>query len=96
MAISGISNALNAIQRQSAALDRATAKVTRATLGDITEAPTTQAQAEEIGGQETDLINGTVEMMLAKRMFTAALKAAQVSNEGISEALRLGNYDHAA
>ena len=96
MAISGISNSLNAIQRQSAALDRATAKVARATSGDITETPTTQAQAEEIGAQETDLITGTVEMMVAKRMFTAALKAAQVSNESISEALQLGNYDHAA
>ncbi len=96
MAISGISSSIIALQRGAASLDRAAAKVARATSGDVTETPTTQAQAEEIGSQETDLIDGTVEMMVSARMFTAAVKAAQVSNEGIMEALKLGNYDHAA
>ena len=31
-------------------------------------------------------------MMVATRMFSAALKMAQTANEGIMEALRIGNY----
>lgn len=96
MAISGISNGFSGIQRQSAALDRAAAKISRATSGDVTETPTSQQQAEEIGSQETSLVDGTVELMVAKRMFTASLKVAQVQNESIMEALHLGNYESAA
>lgn len=96
MTISGISSGLAGIQRQSAAIDRAAAKIARATSSDITETPTTQQQAEEIGTDEGDLVSGTVELMVAKRMFTASLKVAQVTNESIFEALHLGNYESAA
>ena len=92
MAISAVSSGLAALQRQSVAMDRAADKINRATSTDITEVLETQDQAESIGSQESGLVDGTVELMVAKRMFTVALKMAQTANEGIMEALRIGNY----
>jgi hypothetical protein len=34
-------------------------------------------------------------MMVSKRLFTAVLRMASTANEGIAEALRLGDYDGA-
>ncbi|MEO6446440.1 MAG: hypothetical protein ABIZ91_08835 [Gemmatimonadaceae bacterium] len=96
MTINAISSGLAGMQRQSQAMDRAAEKVARASLTDVTKAPETQEQAETIGAQESALVDGTVEMMVAKRMFTAALKVAQTANEGIMESLRIGNYEAAA
>jgi hypothetical protein len=95
MAINAISSSLNAIQRQSASMDRAAEKVSRATTSNISEAPTNAQDAEALASQETGLLDGTVEMMVSKRMFTAALRMAASANEGINEALRLGGYDSA-
>lgn len=98
MAISGLSSALSAIQRQNAALERASDKIARATTAEsgASQAPTSQAEADALESQGAALVDGTVEMMVARRMFTASLKMAQVANEGITEALRLGDYDAAA
>lgn len=95
MAINAISSSLTAIQRQSASMDKAAEKVARSTTGNVTDAPTNARQAEELATQESGLLDGTVQMMVSKRMFTAALKMAATANEGISEALRLGGYDSA-
>lgn len=95
MAINAISSSLNAIQRQSASMDRAADKVARATTSNVSEAPTNAKDAEALATQETGLLDGTVEMMVSKRMFTAALRMAATANEGIGEALRLGGYDSA-
>lgn len=95
MAINAISSSLTALQRQSASMDRAAEKVARATTSNVTEAPTNAKDAEALQAQETNLLDGTVEMMVSKRMFSAALKMAAAANEGISEALRLGGYDSA-
>ncbi len=95
MAINAISSSLNAIQRQSASMDRAAEKVSRATTANVSEAPTNAHDAEALASQETGLLDGTVEMMVSKRMFTAALRMASTANEGITEALRLGGYDSA-
>lgn len=96
MTINAISSGLAGMQRQSHAMDRAAEKVARASVTDVTMAPGTQEQAETIGAQESALVDGTIEMMVATRMFTAALKVAQTANEGIMEALRIGNYESAA
>lgn len=93
MAISAISSGMAAVQRQSVAMDRAAEKIGRASSSDVSEVPQTHEQAEAIGAQESGLVDGTVELMVAKRMFTAALKMAQSANEGIMEALRIGNYE---
>ena len=95
MAINAISSALSAMQRQSVAMDRAAEKIGRAAATDVTAVPQSQEQADAIGAQESGVVDGTVEMMVAKRMFSAALKVAQSANEGIMEALRIGNYEAA-
>jgi hypothetical protein len=95
MAINAISSSLTALQRQSAAMDRAAEKVARATSTNVTDAPTNAKDAEAVQAQETNLLDGTVDMMVSKRMFSAALKMAAAANEGISEALRIGGYDSA-
>ena len=93
MAISAISSGMAAVQRQSVAMDRAAEKIARAASSDVSDVAQTQEQADAIGAQESGVVDGTVELMVAKRMFTAALKMAQSANEGIMEALRIGNYD---
>jgi hypothetical protein len=95
MAINAISSSLTAIQRQSAAMDRAADKVARSTTSNVTDAPTNADDAEALATQQSGLVDGTVEMMVATRMFTAAVKMAQTANEGILEALRLGGYESA-
>jgi hypothetical protein len=95
MAINAISSSLTALQRQSAAMDRAAEKVARSTTANVTDAPTNAADAEALATQQSGMVDGTVEMMVASRMFTAAVKMAQTANEGIFEALRLGGYDSA-
>lgn len=96
MSINGISSGAAGIQRHSAALDRAAEKLARAASSDVHDVPSTQRDAEALGAQEGAVVDGTVQLIVAKRMFSAALKMAQVANEGIGEALRLGDYDAAA
>ncbi|MEP7383110.1 MAG: hypothetical protein ABI910_15575 [Gemmatimonadota bacterium] len=95
MAINAISSSLNAIQRQSASMDRAAEKIARATTANVSEAPTNAKEAAALATQETGLLDGTVDMMVSKRMFTAALRMASAANEGITDALRMGGYDSA-
>lgn len=95
MAINAISSSLSAIQRQSSAVDRAAEKIARATAVNASDAPTTSREAEALASQEAGLLDGTVDMMVSKRLFTAALRMASTANEGIAEALRLGDYDGA-
>jgi hypothetical protein len=95
MAINAISSSLTAIHRQSAAMDRAADKVARSTTSNVTDAPTNAADAEALAAQQSGMVDGTVEMMVATRMFTAAVKMAQTANEGILEVLKLGGYDSA-
>lgn len=100
MTISGISSGLSALRRQSAALDRAAEHLAKAASTDVFDArssqPGSQPGAEAIGARESGLVDGTVELLVARRMFSAALKVAQAANAGIGEALRLGDYDSAA
>lgn len=95
MAINAISSALSAVQRQSASVERAAEKVARATAVNVSDAPTNSREADVLASQEAGLLDGTVDMMVSKRMFSAALRMAAAANEGISEALRLGDYDSA-
>jgi len=95
MAINGISSGLSAIQRQAVAIDRAADKIARSTTSNVTEAPTNAQDAEALAAQESGLIDGNVEMIIAARMFTAAVKMAQTTNETILESLKLGGYEGA-
>jgi hypothetical protein len=91
--INPISSGLSGLQRQSAAMDRAADKITRAAASGVEEAPATQEEANAVGESESGLVDGTVEMLVARRMFTAAIKVAQTANDGILEALHKGGYD---
>ena len=98
MAINAISSGLTAIHRQAAAMDRAAEKIARAGAVNVSDAPQNAKRAEVAAAEESGLLDGTVEMLVARRMFTASLKMASAANDGITEALRIGGYDstHAA
>jgi hypothetical protein len=49
---------LNAIQRQSSAVDRAAEKIARATAVNASDAPTTSREAEALASQEAGLLDG--------------------------------------
>lgn len=93
MSINGISSGLSALRHQSAALDHGAEKLTRGTSGEVPEASPARREGEGVGVQEGGVVGGAVEMIVARRMFTAAVKMAQVANDDIGEALRLGDYD---
>lgn len=93
MTVNGLSSALSAITRQTDAADRAATKIAR--IDSSTEAPRGPAP-EASSDSVAQLAAGTVEMMVARRMFTAAVKMAQTMNEGIAEAIRVGDYGVAA
>ncbi|MEP7344874.1 MAG: hypothetical protein ABI877_06400 [Gemmatimonadaceae bacterium] len=90
MNVTGTSGALSAIQRQLQVMDQAAARVARAGLqdaGDPTETSTSVAASAE-----DDFISGTVDGLVAQRMFTAAVRLAETTNENIIAVLRLGGY----
>jgi hypothetical protein len=93
MAINGVSSSLAAIQIQTAAMDRAAEKMTRVSSTDVAPTPSTPAESGAVASQESGMAQGTVEMIVAHRMFSAAIKMAQTANEGILESLRGGGYD---
>lgn len=88
MNISGSSNALSALQRGSAAVDRAASRIASAGVSDPSAGT---APAVEAGGQD-DLAGANVDMMVATHMFMAAVRLAQTTNENVLAALRLGGY----
>jgi len=91
MNVSGLSSALSAIQRQSEALNRAAARIARAGLTDSVEESdaASPTNAVSTGG---DLVAGTVDSLVARSLFTAAVRLAETTNENINAALRLGGY----
>jgi hypothetical protein len=93
MTINPLNSHLSGIQRQGAALDRAAEKIARATLRPEQGAA---PRPDVVETSETQLDQGLVEVLVARRMFTAAVRMAQSANEGIGEALRVGGYDAAA
>ena len=96
MTVRGVSSGLSGINRQSAAMDRAAEKIARAASAASSPAAAALESARTYETPQTQLLDGTVEMMVATRMFTAALKMAQTANEGVLEALRVGGYEAAA
>ncbi|MBK8250342.1 MAG: hypothetical protein IPK85_23545 [Gemmatimonadetes bacterium] len=93
MTINPLNSHLAGIQRQGAAMDKAAEKIARASLRPEQGATSKAGPAE---AEESRMDQGLVEAMVAKRMFTAAVRMAQSANEGISEALRIGGYGVAA
>ncbi len=93
MTINPLNSSLAGIQRQGAALDRAAEKIARATLR---PEPGATSSRETPEAPEARLDQGLVDAMVARRMFTAAVRMAQSANEGIIEALRVGGYGAAA
>lgn len=94
MTINSISSGAGAIQKQGAALDRAASRVLRATIAESHP----ETAKREAGASEAPvrLEDATVDLMVAKRMFTAAVRMAQTANEGVMEAIRVGGYETAA
>ena len=90
MAISGISSALSAIQRQTLALDTAAGNVARAGLPTNESAPN-EAGDEGVAGSD-GLAQGMVDVLVATRMLSAAFKLAQTTNENLLAGLRAGGY----
>lgn len=95
MSINSVSSSSAGIQKQSAALDRAASRMVRATLA---ERPSVAPAASGVTPAEAppELAQATVDLMVSKRMFTAAVRMAQTVNEGITEALKVGGYQDAA
>ena len=93
MTIQGVSAGRAAITRQREAMDRAAEKIARATSATT---PPDGAPGATSADSVSTLLVGTVELMVAKRMFTAAVKMAQTANEGVVEALRVGGYSAAS
>ncbi len=96
MTINSISNGANGIQKQGAALDRAASRIARATLAESHQAPAKPRQTAAEAEAPSRLADATVDLMVSKRMFTAAVRMAQTANEGVMEALRVGGYETAA
>jgi hypothetical protein len=95
MTINSISNSAGAIQKQGAALDRAASRVLRATLAE-SHPQAGKSTGAAPGEAPVRLEDATVDLMVSKRMFTAAVRMAQTANEGVLEALRTGGYETAA
>ena len=91
MNVSGLSSAFSVIQRQSEAMNRAAARIARVGLQDSVEAAPGAAAASAVSGGD-ELISATVDSLVARSLFTAALRLAQTTNENITAALRLGGY----
>jgi hypothetical protein len=95
MALNSISNSGSALQRQAAAVDRAASRLVRATLSDHEKRGSGPGQAASVT-ETPQLPSATVELLVSRRMFTAAVRMAESVNEGIVEALKVGGYDAAA
>lgn len=95
MSINSIPSSAAGIQKQSAALDRAASRMVRATLAERPAAPSAPG-AVQSAEAPPELAQATVDLMVSKRMFTAAVRMAQTANEGILEALKVGGYQDAA
>lgn len=91
MNVSRLSSALTAIQIQSQAMDRAAARIARSGLEASVDASTDPTVAESMSG-DGDLVGATVDGLVAARLFTAAVRLAQTTNENIMAALRIGGY----
>ena len=91
MNVSGMSSALSAIQRQSEAMNRAAARIARAGLEDSVDAAPEAAAVSAVSSGD-ELISASVDSLVARSLFTAALRLAQTTNENITAALRLGGY----
>ncbi|MFN8581719.1 MAG: hypothetical protein U0163_12175 [Gemmatimonadaceae bacterium] len=89
MNISGLSSALAALQRGSAAVDRAASRVASVGLTD----PESSAAASTVeSGAQDDMASANVDLIVSTHMFMAAVRLAQTTNENVLAALRLGGY----
>jgi hypothetical protein len=92
MAINGISSLLSALRSQSHAVNVAAERVVSAGSIDVMRVPDSDADAGAAESADLELIGGAVELMVARRAFSAAIRAAQVSNETLSETLEIAGY----
>jgi hypothetical protein len=92
MAINGISSLLSSLRAQGTSVDRAAERIVRAGSIDVSQVPNSDAGAAGVESAEVDLIGGAVELLVARRAFSAAVRAAQISNETLEQALDLGGY----
>ncbi len=91
MNVSGLSSALSAIQRQTQAMDSAAARIARAGLQANVDGRVDPTTAEAASASE-DLVLASVDSLVARNLFSAAVRLAQTTNENITAALRIGGY----
>jgi hypothetical protein len=92
MAINGISSLLSSLRSQSQAVDRAAERIVSAGSIDVARVPDSDAEALAAESADLELIGGAVQLMVARRAFSAAVRAAQVSNETLAETLEIAGY----
>ncbi|MGQ0765755.1 MAG: hypothetical protein ACT4OZ_08830 [Gemmatimonadota bacterium] len=93
MKVDGLTAALDGLTRQLDAHARAAARVQRATLdADGARLESAAERRDVVEVHYSSLLTGQLEALLARRMFSAALKLAQATNEGIVENLRSSDY----
>lgn len=69
-------------------MNRAAERIARAGLSDPGDS---ESPAKQVCGSD-ELIAGTVESLVARSQFVAAVRLAQVANDNVFETLRLGGY----
>ena len=92
MAINGISSLLSALRSQSQAVNVAAERVVSAGSIDVMRVPDSDVDAASAESVDLELIGGAVELMVSRRAFSAAIRAAQVSNETLAETLEIAGY----
>jgi len=90
MAVSGISSAISAVQRQTLALDTAAAKVVQAGLPQTASTPSEGVEANS--DAPDGLAQGMVDVIVATRMLGAALRLAEMMNENVLAGIQAGGY----
>lgn len=89
MNVPGLSSALSALQRGSAAMDRAAERIAR---GGLTDAAAVAPDDASTVVAPDELAGPLVDAAMAKALFMAAVRMAESANENIATVLSLGGY----
>jgi hypothetical protein len=91
MKISGLSGALSGLQNQRNAMEKAATQIAGAGLAPAVDARSGM-QGELAAIEGSALLTGTLEALVARRMFTAAVRMAEVANEEVTQTMQTGGY----
>jgi flagellar basal body rod protein FlgC len=97
LGINGLSSALAGMRTQERAFDRAASQIAQSGLADEAAPPASDASSNPLAQQAgaalptgSALADNMVEMLIAQRMFVAALRVAKTSDEVLQSSLSLG------